>query len=58
MQMSRNNLPKIDFQTVGPTVGSGFPNLILPNQYGEVVDLHGERRGRRALVIFYRSADW
>lgn len=47
-----------DLGGVGPDVGASFPDLRLPDQSGEVVDLHADRRQRRALVIFYRSADW
>lgn len=51
-------LPKVDFATVGPAVGVRFPDLTLPNQHGEQVELHERRAGRRAAVIFHRSADW
>ncbi len=51
-------LPFVDFATVGPAVGERFPNLVLPDQHGRPVDLHAAREGRRALVVFHRSAGW
>lgn len=42
----------------GPLVGSVIPDIVLPDQNGRVVDLHADRAGRRALVLFHRSADW
>jgi peroxiredoxin len=52
------SLPVIDFDTIGPAVGSRFPNVVLPDQQGRIVDLHAARNQRRALIVFYRSADW
>ena len=51
-------LPPRDFSTIGPCEGARFPDLVLPDQSGATVDLHAARRGRPALVVFYRSADW
>lgn len=51
-------LPQLDFERIGPRVGTRFPDVRLPNQHGQLVDLHAERAGRRALVLFYRSAAW
>lgn len=42
----------------GPPIGSRLPDIVLPDQRGQVVDLHAHRDGRRALVLFHRSADW
>jgi peroxiredoxin len=50
--------PSIDFSNIGPSVGERFPDLALPDQHGRTVDLHAARAGRRALVLFYRSARW
>lgn len=50
--------PPIDFTAIGPAVGQPFPDLHLPDHHGQPVDLHQARAGRRALVLFYRSADW
>jgi peroxiredoxin len=52
------SLPQIDFSTVGPALGERFPDVVLPDQHGTPVDLHAARDGRRALVLFHRSADW
>ncbi len=51
-------LPEVDFDDVGPAVGQRFPDVELIDQHGSLVDLHGHRAGRRALVVFHRSADW
>jgi peroxiredoxin len=48
----------IDFRGIGPTVGERFPDVLLPDQHGQAVDLHQTRGTRRALVVFYRSASW
>jgi peroxiredoxin len=56
--MTVPSLPVIAFDGVGPPVGARFPDLRLPDQTGAVVDLHAARRGRGALVVFYRSARW
>jgi hypothetical protein len=51
-------LPPRDFQRIGPTEGERFPDVRLPDQTGAVIDLHHARDGRRALIVFYRSAEW
>lgn len=51
-------LPPRDFNRIGPGVGEPFPDVTLPDQSGTTVDLHARRAGRRALVVFYRSAEW
>lgn len=56
--MSKPSLPAIDFGTVGPAIGERFPDLLLPDQAGIPVDIHAERAGRRAIVVFFRSAGW
>ena len=48
----------IDFTTIGPRIGERFPDIVLSDQYGRIVDLHAERRDRKAIVVFYRSASW
>jgi len=47
-----------DYATIGPAVGSTFPDFELPDANGNQVSLNGWRAGRRALVVFYRSASW
>jgi len=56
--MSPPSLPSIDFERVGPPIGARFPDLRLPDQSGGLVELHAHRRGRRAMIVFYRSARW
>ena len=51
-------LPPRDFRFIGPREGERFPGVRLPDQTGAMVDLHAARAGRRALVVFYRSAEW
>jgi hypothetical protein len=48
----------IDFSSIGPAVGARFLDVVLPDQYGKTLHLHQARAGRRALVVFHRSADW
>jgi len=50
--------PEIDFGSIGPRIGELFPSLQLPDQHGVRVDLHAARAGRRAMVVFVRSAVW
>ena len=47
-----------DFRTIGPSEGERLPEIRLPDQTGTVVDLHAARAGRRAVVVFHRSAEW
>jgi hypothetical protein len=47
-----------EFDRTGPRVGERFPDVVLPDQYGQPVDLHKARAGRKGLVVFYRSAGW
>jgi len=51
-------LPPRDFRAIGPNEGERFPDVRLPDQAGVPVDLHGARAGRRAVVVFHRSAEW
>ena len=48
----------LDYRDRGPKVGEAFPDVRLPDQSGEVVDLHARRDGRRAVVVLHRSAVW
>jgi len=56
--MAGPQLPHFDFSAVGPRIGERFPEVALPDQHGDRVDLHAVRGGKRALVVFYRSASW
>jgi peroxiredoxin len=51
-------LPPRDFKRIGPKEGERLPDIHLPDQHGGAVDLHAARGGRKALVVFHRSADW
>jgi len=51
-------LQPVDFDEVGPNVGDRFPDLYLPDQSGEIIDLHSDRAGRKAIINVHRSADW
>jgi hypothetical protein len=46
-----------DFPT-GPAVGERFPDFTLHDQHNEHVNLEAARAGRRALLVFERSARW
>lgn len=46
-----------DFPT-GPAVGERLPDFTLPNQHGEPIEFHKDRDGKKAVVVFYRSAVW
>jgi peroxiredoxin len=50
--------PPVDVETLGPQVGEMFPPVVLKRENGQTVDLHRDRDGRPALVVFYRSARW
>lgn len=56
--MADSSLPEIDFQDIGPQIGERFPEVQLRDQHGNLVDLHDARGNRRAVVLFYLSADW
>ena len=51
-------LPPRDFSKIGPNEGQRFPDVLLLDQTGAPVDLHAARAGRKAIVVFYRSAEW
>jgi peroxiredoxin len=56
--MAAPQLPYVDFCRIGPQIGERFPDMRLPDQHGNVIDLHAARAGHRAFVVFYRSASW
>jgi hypothetical protein len=51
-------LPPRDFAAIGPREGERFPDVRLSDQTGVLVDLHAQRAGQPALVVFHRSAEW
>lgn len=56
--MTRPPLPQLDPDAIGPAVGERFPDVVLPDQHGRLVDLHRHRAGRPALFVVHRSAGW
>jgi peroxiredoxin len=56
--MTAPSMPYVDFSQVGPQVGERFPDVVLPDQHGNQVDLHAARGNGRALIVLYRSASW
>ncbi len=50
-------IPLGDFPT-GPEIGSKLPEVVAVDQHGRTIDLHADRAGRPAVLVFYRSAVW
>ena len=50
-------IPVGDFPT-GPEVGTRLPDVVALDQNGKSVDLHADRDGRPAVLVFTRSAVW
>jgi hypothetical protein len=50
-------IPRGDFPT-GPDVGQRLPDIVAIDQTGRLVDVHEDRDGQPAVVVFYRSAVW
>jgi hypothetical protein len=44
--------------TTGSEVGEVLPDFVLPDATGQPVDFHRDRAGRKAVLVFYRSAAW
>ena len=51
------NDPIGEFPT-GPDIGEPFPELVALAHDGRTIDVHEDRAGRPAAVVFYRSAVW
>ncbi len=51
-------IPEIDTDGLGPIVGERFPDVVLPDQFGNMINLHEHRGSRKALFVVHRSADW
>jgi peroxiredoxin len=51
-------LTRAEYRDRGPRVGEAFPDIRLPDQTGDLVDLHQRRNGRPAVVAFNRSVVW
>ncbi|MGI9612541.1 MAG: hypothetical protein ACR2QO_06515 [Acidimicrobiales bacterium] len=54
---SNRRIPRGDFPT-GPEVGLQLPDIVATDQSGRRLDVHADRDGRRAVVVFTRSAVW
>lgn len=50
-------IPLGDFPT-GPEVGARLPDVVAVDQHGRTVDLHADRGGQPAVLVFSRSAVW
>lgn len=50
--------PEVNFAALGPAEGEAFPGATLTDQRGREIDLHADRNGRPAVVVFHRSARW
>ena len=50
-------IPRGDFPT-GPEMGTLLPDIVATDQSGRMVDVHADRAGQPAVVVFYRSAVW
>ena len=53
---ARASLP--DGATTGPEVGEKLPGFTLPDSQGRPIDFHTNRDGKKAALVFYRSAVW
>ena len=49
--------PNADFPT-GPAIGETLPDIRLPNQNGETINVSELRGAKGAVVVFHRSAYW
>ena len=54
---SNRRIPRGEFPT-GPAVGELLPDIGTPDHTGRTVDVHADRAGQPAVVVFYRSAVW
>ena len=44
--------------STGPEIGERLPDFELPDANGNPVRFHEHRAGRKAALVFYRSAVW
>lgn len=49
--------PAGDFPT-GPPIGSPLPPIVATDHRGDTLDIHADRAGAPAAVLFFRSAVW
>ncbi len=50
--------PETEGFPTGPAVGQLLPDFTLPDQNGSMVNFTAARQGKRAMVVFHRSARW
>lgn len=50
-------IPFGEFPT-GPEIGTRLPDIVATDQSGRQVDVHADRAGQPAVVVFSRSAVW
>ena len=53
---ARAGLP--DGTSTGPEVGEKLPDFELPDAFGNPLRFHADRGGKKAALVFYRSAVW
>ena len=53
----QRRMPEEGFFT-GPEVGQRLPDIRLVAADGRTIDVHKERAGAKAAVVFFRSAVW
>ncbi len=53
---ARASLP--DGAATGPVLGERLPDFELADANGRLVNFHEDRGGRKAALVFYRSAVW
>lgn len=51
-------MPESDDFPTGPAIGERFPDFTLHDQHNQHVSIEAGRAGRRALIVFQRSARW
>lgn len=50
--------PSVDFNAIGPSVGTAAADFELPDQHGTPRTLSSLLGPKGAMLVFYRSADW
>jgi hypothetical protein len=55
--LGARNANDVDHPT-GPGVGERLPDITLPDQSGQLINIEAARDGGRALVVFHRSLRW
>ena len=50
--------PESDEFPTGPDLGERLPQISLPDQDGQMVNVEEARGAGRALVVFHRSVRW